>query len=332
MAKATGTSAPPSYRAVTLDDAPAIRALYETCSRADRAAPAPSLDRVRALLEVDGIDPAANTLGAFVDGELIGVAFIWDVDEQHVQPMVRVLIHSAHLAGEVPHRLLEFIRERAAAGVSRAPSDARVAAMTTPWVHDTPLTRLLTQAGWQEIGYELQMASDLAAPPEARPLSEGLRLGTGRDVDARRVWEVGEEVFRDHHGYVPLGFEAWRQVIVEINRATPDLWLVALEGEEIAGFCLNALPDGPDGGRGYVAALGVRRPWRRRGLGLALLQHAFLLLYERGARRIELDVDADSLTGATRLYERAGMHRQRTTVLHEFEIRPGREMSVRGIA
>jgi ribosomal protein S18 acetylase RimI-like enzyme len=283
---------------------------------------------VRALLEMDGVDPATTTLGAFVDDVLIGSAFVWDMDEQHVQPMVRVLCHPAHIASEVPHRLLEFVRECAAAGVSRAPSDARVAALMVPWVHGTPLVRLFTESGWQELGYELQMAIDLADPPESPPLPPGLRLAAVGEVDPRRVWEAGEEVFRDHHGYVPTGFDAWRQVVVDVNRSTPDLWLLALEGDDIAGFCLNALPEGPEGGRGYVASLGVRRPWRRRGLGLALLRHAFALLYERGARRIELDVDADSLTGATRLYERAGMRRQRTTVLHSLEIRPGREMSV----
>lgn len=327
---AEGTVAPvkPSYRALTLDDAPDIRALHELCATADGGAPAPSLERVRTMLEVDGVDPAENTLGAFVDDELIGVAFIWDMDEQHVQPMVRVLCHPAHMAGDVPRRLLEFVRERAAAGVSRAPSDARVAAVMVPWVHGTPLGRLFTESGWQESGYELQMAIDLVAAPESPTLPQGVRLASGNEVDPRAVWEAGEEVFRDHHGYVPIGFDAWRHVLMAVNRSSPDLWLLAFEGNEIAGFCLNALPDGPQGSRGYVASLGVRRPWRRRGLGLALLRKGFALLYERGARRIELDVDADSLTGATRLYERAGMRRQRTTVLHELEIRPGRMIAV----
>jgi mycothiol synthase len=54
--------------------------------------------------------------------------------------------------------------------------------------------------------------------------------------------------------------------------------------------------------------LGVRRAWRRQGLGLALLRHAFLAFRARGMTRAALDVDAANLTGAVRLYERAGMH------------------------
>ncbi len=51
-----------------------------------------------------------------------------------------------------------------------------------------------------------------------------------------------------------------------------------------------------------------RKPWRKRGLGLALLHHAFGEFYRRGQPKVALGVDAQNPTGATRLYERAGMH------------------------
>lgn len=60
--------------------------------------------------------------------------------------------------------------------------------------------------------------------------------------------------------------------------------------------------------QGWVRVLGVRRGWRRRGVGLALLQQVFAAFYERGMTTVGLGVDAESPTGATRLYERAGMH------------------------
>ena len=76
------------------------------------------------------------------------------------------------------------------------------------------------------------------------------------------------------------------------------------DGDEIAA----ALRGEPDrGGAGWVGAIGVRKPWRKRGLGLALLLHAFGEFYRRGQPRIGLGVDAQNPTGATRLYERAGM-------------------------
>jgi mycothiol synthase len=53
--------------------------------------------------------------------------------------------------------------------------------------------------------------------------------------------------------------------------------------------------------------VGVRRPWRRRGIAEALLLQSFHLFYERGFQQVGLGVDSASLTGATRLYEKAGM-------------------------
>jgi ribosomal protein S18 acetylase RimI-like enzyme len=64
--------------------------------------------------------------------------------------------------------------------------------------------------------------------------------------------------------------------------------------------------EGP-AGRSARGRPGVRRPWRRRGLGLALLRRAFGEFQRRGERLVQLGVDAASPTGATRLYERVGM-------------------------
>jgi ribosomal protein S18 acetylase RimI-like enzyme len=59
---------------------------------------------------------------------------------------------------------------------------------------------------------------------------------------------------------------------------------------------------------GWCNGLGVRRPSRRRGLGLALLRHAFRELRSRGLSCAGLGVDGSNPTGAVQLYERAGMH------------------------
>jgi mycothiol synthase len=58
----------------------------------------------------------------------------------------------------------------------------------------------------------------------------------------------------------------------------------------------------------FVAMLGVRPAWRRLGLGQALLLHAFGAFHAGGKRKVFLGVDSENPTGATRLYERVGMH------------------------
>jgi ribosomal protein S18 acetylase RimI-like enzyme len=77
--------------------------------------------------------------------------------------------------------------------------------------------------------------------------------------------------------------------------------------------------------------LGVRRAWRKRGVGLALLQHSFGEFYKRGTRKVGLGVDAQNLTGALKLYEKAGMHVHTAFDLFEKTVRSGREISVESI-
>jgi len=91
----------------------------------------------------------------------------------------------------------------------------------------------------------------------------------------------------------------------------PELFLLAFDGEELAGFALDYPVHGTDTGLGWVATLGVRAPWRRRGLGEALLHASFAALHARGLRRVGLGVDAQNVTGALRLYERVGMRQVR---------------------
>jgi ribosomal protein S18 acetylase RimI-like enzyme len=76
-------------------------------------------------------------------------------------------------------------------------------------------------------------------------------------------------------------------------------------------------------GIGWVGTIGVRRPWRKKGLGLALLRHTFGEFYKRGMTTIGLGVDAANITGATRLYQRAGMHVASEFALYEKELRAG---------
>lgn len=55
---------------------------------------------------------------------------------------------------------------------------------------------------------------------------------------------------------------------------------------------------------------------------------AFRALQQRGVQRVGLGVDARNKTGATRLYERVGMHVDQELVSYKIELRPGRDLAV----
>ena len=88
------------------------------------------------------------------------------------------------------------------------------------------------------------------------------------------------------------------------ERFDPTLWCVVRAGDEIAA---GTICTADTYGGGFVLALFTRRPWRRQGVGAALLGDAFRRFWDRGERSVGLGVDAANDTGAFRLYERAGM-------------------------
>ena len=113
---------------------------------------------------------------------------------------------------------------------------------------------------------------------------------------------------------------------LQFNEPEPELWILAMDGDEVAGMALCASRRAGQEDLGWVSSLGVRRPWRRRGLALAILRRAFGLLAARGKSRVGLGVDSQSLTGATRLYEKAGMHVVRELYEYERVIRDGKDL------
>jgi ribosomal protein S18 acetylase RimI-like enzyme len=159
----------------------------------------------------------------------------------------------------------------------------------------------------------MQLVMD--APPAAPRWPPGLvghPFRPGRDEQA--AYAADEEASLDKDYHTPLTFEQWA-VRMDLNgeRFDPGLWFVAWDGPEAAGVSLSY--HDAASGIGWIDHLGVRRPWRGRGLGQALLWQAFTAFYARGVRRVRLNVDTENRTQAQRVYERAGMR-----TLHEYHI------------
>ena len=162
---------------------------------------------------------------------------------------------------------------------------------------------------------------------------EGIRIRTFADYNhLETILKAVDEIFEDHWGHVDHADDnerliRYRHQIENDPDFDPSLWILAMDGEEIAGVSLCEAKLGTDRETGMVEPLGVRRPWRRQGLGLALLQHTFGEFQKRGYKRVALGVDTQNLSGATRLYEKAGMQVAREFVVYEKELRAGREIS-----
>lgn len=176
--------------------------------------------------------------------------------------------------------------------------------------HNHSLAEALRARGYAPVrtSFEMEVDLDDERPPEPE-WPGGIDVRTYRHPeDELATYRAQEEAFRDSWDYRPSPIEQWREFQLRGRGFDPDLWLLAWDGGELAGICLAFPERVGETDLGWVSILGVRRPWRRRGLGEALLRRAFRDLHARGLRRVGLGVDAESPTGATRLYERAGMH------------------------
>jgi len=171
--------------------------------------------------------------------------------------------------------------------------------------------RLIESQGYSYLRTFYRMRIEFDHPMIAPPLPPGIVLRPfERERDGYTVYQVQQEAFADHWNFEAATYEEWAHFLLDAPNLDFSLWLIAFDesANEIAGICVNNSFGEGDPKMAWTRMLGVRRPWRKQGLGLALLQNSFALFQSRGYVRAGLGVDASSLTNAVALYERAGMH------------------------
>ncbi len=205
--------------------------------------------------------------------------------------------------------LLNWIDRRAEQALARAP-DHVLAAIdhVSVYTQDRSARQRLEAAGYRTERVFRRMTIDLNAPPPIPKLPDGIAIRSFRPGEERAVYEAWEEAQADEWGHESIPYDKWLYYFIEVEpNFDPEAWFLAVEGEIIVGYALCRWERAGEPDHSTVRYLAVRRPWRKRGIALALLQHAFGAIYRRGKRGAGLGVDATSLTGADRLYERAGM-------------------------
>jgi ribosomal protein S18 acetylase RimI-like enzyme len=182
------------------------------------------------------------------------------------------------------------------------------------WVANASVLTELRSRGFRPVRHSFRMSIDLDddVPEPAWP--DGVQLRTYSDGDARAFYEAENESFADTWEPIEPPFEEWSHWVLDTPSFDADLWFLAEDGVEVAGVAICKVHPG-DPSLGWIQILGVRKPWRGRGVGRALLLTAFRAFRTRGLSRAGLGVDAENPTGATRLYESVGMR-----VVDRFEL------------
>jgi ribosomal protein S18 acetylase RimI-like enzyme len=277
-------------------------------------------------------DLSADTRAAIdADGQIVAYQEVFSTP-----PHVRIIqwgkVHPEYLGRGIGTALLEWSGMRAEEVVARAPEGTAVTAQAWVSEDDQASKALLTDFGFERTRFFWDMKITLDERPEVPALGGELEFRPfNRETDHRATHDAIHDSFRDHYGYAEGDaderFKRSEHALDSNPNYDPKHFHVIWDGDEVAGASMCYPNSENDPRRGYVATLGVREAWRGRGLGLALLLQSFQTFWDNGAPIITLGVDADSLTGATRLYEKAGMRVSKEFSTYDRKLRDGREMS-----
>jgi mycothiol synthase len=303
-------------RAPTLDDVEALTDLVNRDADELYGERDETPDSIALWLTGPGLDPAKDSRIALVDGEIRGYVDI-DADPDPIY-WVDLRVPPSEDAS-VREALADWAEAQASQrGSGKAGGLARFYTASL----DGPTNRELEARGYRLIRHsyrmQIEFEGDLAEPS----WPEGVTVRAGARDDAQLAYEVQMETFADSWEFNRTPFDEWSHWMTSYEGFDPSLWFVAEEAGELAGVSLCRFHDA-DKSLGWVSVLGVRRPWRRRGLGRALLLHTLREFRARGARGVGLGVDAESLTGANLLYESVGMQVARQNDIYEKELGPG---------
>lgn len=284
-----------AVRSAKLSDLAEVHRILAAQNTADFGGPLLTIEDLQKRWEKLNLDEDACV--AFQENELAGYAELLEGDSPYIYLADR---NNTDLA----FQFLMILESKVA---SRKKEQVKVNLFTRISEKNQTLLQLFASNGYHSNLSFLIMETRLTEPPPAPQWAEGL---TVREFvpghDEQITYRTDEEAAEDKGYHTPLSYEGWRQRMrMDSDQFDPTLWFLAFDGHELAGVALNLYAKESD--TGWVDHLSVRRNWRRRGIGKALLLHSFAEFHRRDIQRIKLSVDSKSLTNAPRLYQSVGM-------------------------
>jgi GNAT superfamily N-acetyltransferase len=269
-------------------------------------------DLIRTYSHLTNCDPRKDVLIAEVDGQVVAYSRLTWWIEEHSQNRLYLSFGFMHpewrrkgIGTAMLHHNQNRLREIAAGHPQEG--TRLFESFANNFQENT--RALLEKDGYTAVRrFYFMVRPDLENIPDLA-LPDGLVTRPVRAEQYRQLWNAFQEAFHDHWGYSEPqeeDYQAW----LGGPDFQPDLWQVAWDGNEIAGFILNFINHGENEEyhrkRGFTEGIGVRRPWRRRGLARALLARSLAMHRDLGMREAALGVDTENLSGANLLYEDMG--------------------------
>ena len=307
------------------DAEPIAQLILDVCTKDGDPSVATTVDELRNDWGLPGFNLETDAwVVTTLDGQIVGYEEIFN---QYAHASLRGdgYVHPDYEGQGIGTALLCALEARACQEIELAEPEHRVFVRNAMESRDKVGRTMHENEGYKVVRYTWRMEIELEEQPPSPVWPEGIELHPFNLAQHDYfVYLAHQEAFRDHWGFVPRPYEFWQHHMIEDEAFDPSLWHIAWDRDEIAGYALCRYRNG----NGWVGTLGVRRPWRKRGLALALLSHSFGEFYKRGDRLIMLGVDSQNPNGATHLYQKAGMQVASEYVFYEKELRPGHEPEV----
>jgi GNAT superfamily N-acetyltransferase len=288
-----------TFRSVTFEDIDVVHQLIAEQNILDFGEPLRTTEDILRGWRASNFNLELDAVFAIApNDQIIGYAELQDKEDVFVY--LASQYQDANLAGQ----LLGLLEDRARSQMTEAKS-------VDLWGRASSRNPVLTKS-FETSGYKsnisfLIMKIVLTEKPQAPTWPDGIVARTFiANQDEQATYQTDEEASIDKGYHDPLSYEQWMKRM-GMNRDTfdPGVWFIALEKDEFAGVALNVIDKNAN--IGWVDHLSVRRAWRNKGIGKALLLHTFGEFFKRGVHTIKLSVDSKSLTNAPHLYESVGM-------------------------
>jgi GNAT superfamily N-acetyltransferase len=313
-------------RPLTVAQAPEV---VDLMNRYERFWALPMLTPVQEVEDDFGepfIDLNLDTRGYWLEDALVAYGMVWHrpSGEREERVLLQGMVDPDYRGQGIGRHLLGWEVERGAESLADCDPEIPWYLRTAEfdWIEDNQ--RLYRRFGIEPVRYMSEMLRAINGPVVVRR-AEGVEIiPWDRTLDEKTRLAMNE-TFADHWGSTPMDTEAFAHFI-ERSAVRLDLSFQAVDGDQVVGYSINGFfPDDEKmtGRReGWVRSLGVRRPWRSRGVASALLEHSFNAFFEAGMSHSILGVDMENPTGALGVYERLGYEPLHATIISQREVTP----------
>jgi len=326
-----------TIRPATLDDIAHLTSITQVSDILENGQTTTTEDEVRDELTSPGFDIQNSVRLAFTpDGLCVGFGIVYDL-LIHVRPNLDGFVHPEYRGLGLGTALLGWQIDRARVNLDRIPPEAKFTILNGVESTNDSGAQLLRDHGFttDRCGYSMQIDFTPGQRPPTPVWPEGAKLVTLKEHGDLETFVRGwYESFRDHRGWMERKWEdimeRWTHMTARDRRFNPEHWWAVFIDGELAAVNISQAEGHEREDVAYVMVLGTMRDFRKRGLAMALLHHAFNVFYDLGKSGVNLGVDGSSLTGAVRLYENAGMHIHKRYDHYERTDRDGIELTNQG--